>query len=115
VQLDARPCELASLLAIGAISQQHEAKAKGQAIAVEVALPDIAITADATALADVLKRLLDNAVKFTPAGGQVGLEAHPGTVPGTAARRTQTQTLTVRTCSKFCNLAYIHYNRMRLI
>lgn len=35
--------------------------------------------------AEVLKRLLDNAGKFTPAGGQIGLEARLGTEPGTVA------------------------------
>ncbi len=45
--------------------------------------PDLTITSDATALAEVLKRLLDNAVKFTPEGGQIGLEAHTGAAPGT--------------------------------
>ncbi len=44
----------------------------------QVEPPDLAINADATALAEVLKRLLDNAIKFTPDGGQIGLEAHPG-------------------------------------
>ena len=79
----AEPCGLAYLLDICAASQQHKAAAKSQSIAVQVEPPDLTITSDATALAEVLKRLLDNAVKFTPAGGQIGLEAHPGAAPDT--------------------------------
>ncbi|MFN8469500.1 MAG: PAS domain S-box protein [Caldilineaceae bacterium] len=81
IQPEAAPCELAHLLAICAASQQYKAAAKHQTIAVQVAPPDLTITADATALAEVLKRLLDNAVKFTPDGGQIGLEAHPTPAP----------------------------------
>jgi PAS domain S-box-containing protein len=83
VQLQAELCSLANLLDSCAASQQQKAAAKGQAIAVQVEPPDLAITGDATAIADVLKRLLDNAVKFTPAGGRIGLEAHLGALPNT--------------------------------
>lgn len=71
------------MLDIGAAAQQHKAAAKGQTIVVGVTPPDLAVTADAAAIAEVLKRLLDNAVKFTPEGGRIGLEAHLGTA-GTA-------------------------------
>jgi PAS domain S-box-containing protein len=81
--LQAEPCELAYLLNVCAAAQQRKAAAKHQAIAVQVEPHDLAITADATAIADVIKRLLDNAVKFTPGGGQIGLAAHPGTTAGT--------------------------------
>lgn len=37
----------------------------------------LAVISDSVALVEVLKRLLDNAIKFTPQGGQIGLEAHP--------------------------------------
>ncbi|MFN8467522.1 MAG: HAMP domain-containing sensor histidine kinase [Caldilineaceae bacterium] len=69
------PCGLAGLLAICATSQQHKVQVKGQSIAVRVEPDDLVINGDATAIAEVLKRLLDNAVKFTPEGGQIGLEA----------------------------------------
>ncbi|MFN8464552.1 MAG: PAS domain S-box protein [Caldilineaceae bacterium] len=82
VRLAAEPCDLANLLAVCATSQQHKAAAKHQTIAVEVAPPDLTILADATALAEVLKRLLDNAVKFTPEGSRIGLKACPSAVPG---------------------------------
>ena len=87
MQLNAVLCDLAYLLDIAAASQQHKAAAKGQAIAAAVDPPDLTITADVTALTEVIKRLLDNAIKFTPVGGRIGLEAHSGAAedqtPGT--------------------------------
>ena len=83
VRLQAKPCSLASVLNTCAADLQHTAAAKRLTIAVHVEPPDLAITGDAAAIADVLKRLLDNALKFTPEGGQIGLEACPGARPGT--------------------------------
>jgi len=50
---------------------------------VQVEPSDLAITGDAVAIADLFKRLLDNAIKFTPEGGQIGLEACAGAAPST--------------------------------
>jgi signal transduction histidine kinase len=75
VQLESEPCDLTYLLGTCAAAKQAQAAAKAQTIAVHVDPPDLAITSDSVALAEVLKRLLDNAVKFTPAGGHIGLEA----------------------------------------
>ena len=83
VPLQAEPCDLANLLNICAVSQQHKAAAKGLAVAVSVDPADLTIVSDASALAGILKRLLDNAVKFTPEGGKIGLAARIGTVPAT--------------------------------
>ncbi|MFN8467831.1 MAG: PAS domain S-box protein [Caldilineaceae bacterium] len=83
VQLAAERWEVAHLLAVCATSQQYKSVAKGQTISMGVDPPDLAITADATALGEVVKRLLDNAIKFTPDGGCIGLDAHPGTAPNT--------------------------------
>ncbi len=82
-QLQFESCHLVSLLDNCATSQQHKAAEREQTIAVQVEPPDLAITGDPAAIADVLKRLLDNAIKFTPEGGRVGLEAHPDTGLGT--------------------------------
>jgi signal transduction histidine kinase len=83
VRFEAQPCDLTYLLGTCAASQQHKAADKHQSIGVRVVPPDLAVTADATALAEVLKRLLDNAARFTPEGGQIGLEAHPGVAANT--------------------------------
>ncbi|MFN8465192.1 MAG: HAMP domain-containing sensor histidine kinase [Caldilineaceae bacterium] len=81
VQLRWVACALAQLLDTCARSQQGKANAKAQTIAVCVEPAVLAIIGDANAMADVLKRLLDNAIKFTPKGGQIGLEAHPTPAP----------------------------------
>ncbi len=81
--LQAEPCDLANLLNICAVSQQHKAAAKGLSIAVRVEPPGLSITSDESALAAIVKRLLDNAVKFTPEGGQIGLVANAGAARGT--------------------------------
>lgn len=74
-ELRAESCGVADLLETCVTSQQHKAAAKGQSIIVRVEPSDLAIFGDATAIAEVLKRLLENAVKFTPEGGEIGLEA----------------------------------------
>jgi len=74
-ELRPAPCGVTGLLEICAASQRHKVEAKGQSIAVCVEPEDLVINGDATAIAEVLKRLLENAVKFTPEGGQIGLEA----------------------------------------
>jgi len=84
LQLQREPCNLAELLAICAASQQHRANARQQTISVFVEPPDLTITSDSSSIAGVLKNLLDNAIKFTPEGGQVGLEAH--LTPGPAGQ-----------------------------
>ncbi len=83
MQLDYGSIELGSLLDICATSQKKKAVEKAQTIVLAVEPADLTITSDATAVAEVLKRLLDNAIKFTPEGGRVGLAAHSGRTPGT--------------------------------
>ena len=83
VQLESEPCDLTYLLATCAAARQAQAAAKMQTIEVQVEPSDLTITSDSAALGEVLKRLLDNAVKFTPAGGQIGLEARGSKMPGT--------------------------------
>lgn len=75
VQLQREACELRPLLDACALSQRYKTAAKAQVVTVQVEPADLAITSDAPAVAEVLKRLLDNASRFTPAGGRIGLEA----------------------------------------
>jgi two-component system, sensor histidine kinase and response regulator len=83
LQLTYEHCRLAYLLEIATASLRLKATAKQQTFTVDVSPPDLAITTDPEALVQVIKRLLDNAVKFTPAGGQVGVYTKLGIVPGT--------------------------------
>lgn len=78
VQLHRENCDLSALLDICARSQRSMISAKAQTVSVQVEPPNLAIVSDATAIAEVLTRLLDNASRYTPAGGRIGLDAHCG-------------------------------------
>ena len=75
VHLEHAPCRLEELLAISAAAIRPQAAAKQQSLTVQVVPPSLVVQSDATAIVEILNRLLDNAVKFTPAGGRIGLEA----------------------------------------
>ncbi len=75
VHLERAPCRLEELLAISAAAIRPGAEARQQSLAVQVDPPDLSVQSDATAIVEILNRLLDNAVKFTPAGGSIGLAA----------------------------------------
>jgi signal transduction histidine kinase len=83
VQLQREHCELAYLLNVCAVSQRVKADAKQQTLTVLVEPPGLTAETDPAAVAELLKRLLDNAVKFTPPCGKVGVLARPGPVPAT--------------------------------
>ena len=74
LQLQREPCNLAELLAICVTSQQYKASARRQTIAISIESPDLVIASDGSGIASVLKHLLENAIKFTPEGGRIGLE-----------------------------------------
>ncbi len=76
ITLQAQPCRLADL-AGGAVQWvQPQAAAKSQQLSVEVDPSDPVIVSDADSIRQILQQLLDNAVKFTPHGGSIGLEVH---------------------------------------
>jgi PAS domain S-box-containing protein len=85
VELARQSCRLAYLLDTAAASPRGKAAAKQQALELQVDPPELAVTTDPGALVQVIRRLLDNAVKFTPPGGSVGVLAHP--VPSAACVR----------------------------
>jgi two-component system, sensor histidine kinase and response regulator len=82
VQLYPERCELAPLLAGAAADLERRREQKHQSLSVAVDPPDLAAVLDRAALTAILDRLLDNAVKFTPAGGVLGLEARLGPTRG---------------------------------
>jgi signal transduction histidine kinase len=77
IKLRQAPCSLDALAAAALASVRDKAAAKGVAVEQSVQPPGLAIESDPDALLQVLKELLDNAVKFTPAGGGVGIEITP--------------------------------------
>ncbi|MBK8047825.1 MAG: PAS domain-containing sensor histidine kinase [Anaerolineales bacterium] len=76
VTIMAEPCRLIELAAIRMRAMRGMADAKGLKMGFAVEPADIEIVSDANGLMQVLDNLLDNAIKFTPAGGTVGGEDH---------------------------------------
>ena len=66
-------CYLGELGANAVRAARPPAEAKGQTLQFSIDPPELTIISDSDGIAHVLEQLLDNAVKFTPAGGQVGL------------------------------------------
>ena len=75
------PCDLGQLLTAAAAAQRSKTAIRQQIVELEVEPRGLIIESDPVAIAEVLKRLLDNASKFTPDGGQICLEAHAGPTP----------------------------------
>ncbi len=82
LELQREPCDLGYLLHVCAAAQRAKAEAKQQVIEEVVEPAGLSVESDAEALGEVIKRLLDNAIKFTPPGGRVGLAAHAPPTPG---------------------------------
>ena len=82
MNLDLQTLELQSALR-SAVSL-HENSARERGLTVEIAVPNVPIEleADPTRLEQILRNLLDNAIKYTPRGGHIWVT---GTVEGDAA------------------------------
>ncbi len=82
---DIEPCRLAELCAISARHVCARAEQKQQQVEIEVTPPDLEIRSDGHAIVRILNALLENAVKFTPEGGRVGISATPAAHEGAVA------------------------------
>ncbi len=71
-------CHLSQLCAIAIRSIRPAAEQKQQSVAQSVEPPDLVFESDPKAVLQMLKLLLDNAVKFTPEGGRIDVAATPG-------------------------------------
>jgi len=74
VILQHEPCRLVELCAIGVRAVRGRVDQKGQTIVFSVEPIELTIVSDVSGITLLLQQLLENAVKFTPAGGRIGLE-----------------------------------------
>ena len=77
MQLRPEPVALADVVSRAVDLYRDVAEAKGVTLAA-AAPADIVVTADRTRLEQVAANLIDNAVKYTPAGGRVDIEIERG-------------------------------------
>lgn len=70
-------CNVADLCADVVHAQGQAAAAKAQQLTLAVAPPEMEIESDPQGIRQILQELLDNAVKFSPAGAQILLSAVP--------------------------------------
>jgi signal transduction histidine kinase len=71
VRLDLQVLFLEDEVALAVESIRSEAEARGLSIRMDVTTPGMAVNVDPARLQQVLGHLLDNAVRFTPHGGQI--------------------------------------------
>jgi len=73
VNVQPGPCRLANLCAASLHAIQSRAAQKGLEVAYVSEPADVELISDGNGITQVLHNLLDNAIKFTPAGGRIGL------------------------------------------
>lgn len=69
-------CRLAELCAVSVKVASYKAEKKRQQLSLAVEPPNLQIMSNGNSIRQILDVLLDNAVKFTPAGGRLGVEVH---------------------------------------
>jgi signal transduction histidine kinase len=73
------PAETDTAVLIRGVVELYQYVAEDKGVTVETSLPDkLYAWMDSNRMRQVLANLLDNAIKFTPAGGRVDVEASPG-------------------------------------
>lgn len=78
-------CQLAELCAVAVRAVQAAAEKKRQAITQQVEPVDLSIESDPESILQILKILFDNAVKFTPEEGRIGVSITPVCTAGEMA------------------------------
>lgn len=71
------PCRLLELCAGSVRLARTKAEKKRQKIEMDVNPANLQILSDSNSIAQILDALLDNAVKFTPNGGRIGVDINP--------------------------------------
>ena len=77
MRLKAERCHLAELCAYAVQAVEEKAKSRNQSIALDVTPADMEIISDAVALTKIVTLLLENAEKFTPDHGAIGIRVRP--------------------------------------
>jgi PAS domain S-box-containing protein len=83
LKLDLTPCALRTVAAAVVLVANRAAQEKRIRIEMEIEPPDLEVLADGQRLRQSVAKLMENAVKFTPAGGRVGLRVRGDAVGGT--------------------------------
>lgn len=73
IGLEERPCHLGALLVEAVDGMRARAVAKGLVLTIDASEPAPVIWGDATLLRQAITNLVDNAIKYTPAGGKVSV------------------------------------------